>query len=200
VETVETDELEFLISQHFDGTLDAADEQRLQQRVAADAGARSLFDQHAKLDVALRASGSSLAIDEAWLSAQIAATIDEANARPMRIRRWTSFAPLAAAAALAIGITSFFAFRDNGTTTVAVDGPGNSVTGSDVKPVPVIEVAIAAPPEEPRQRPGYATVSVGAPANLTPQIVAALYLARDMSDDSRVTIRAAGRRSPDAFD
>ena len=194
---MQTDELEFLISQHFDGTLEAADGARLGGVVAADPAARVLLNEHAKLDAALRASRSTPAIDESWLSAQIAATIDDANATPLRMPIWRSFAPLAAAAAVVIGLSATALFMSNrGEPTMATNS-GLAVPTPAPRPVPVIEVAVAA---EPARQGGFANVSVGAPANLTPQIVAALYLARDMSDDSRVTIRAAGRRAPDAFD
>lgn len=193
---MDRDELEFLISQHFDGTLDEAESVRLRVHLASDPEAQILFDQHKKLDAALRASQSVLAIDESWLSAQIAEHIDETNARPLRIgggnRSW--MAPLAMAATLIIGLTLgvIFLRDDDRPATIAQEHPAPG-------PQQTTAIVISGPPAEKPHVNGYASVSVGVPANLTPQIVSALYLSRDLSE-SRVNIRAAGHRSADAFD
>lgn len=189
------DELEFLISQHFDGTLEASEASRLQQRLLADVAARTLFDEHAQLDAALRASAGSIAIDEAWLSAQIADHIDEANAKPIKVKHWGWVAPLAMAATLMIGLTLGVIFlKDDDKSELRSQVP----TPTTVQPQ-VTQIVMSTPSPEPKPHGGYATVSVGAPANLTPQIVSALYLAQDMSA-SRVSIRAAGHRQSDGFD
>jgi anti-sigma factor RsiW len=185
---VDRDELEFLISQHFDGTLAADESARLQAHLSADAGAQSLFDDHAKLDGALRASREVLSIDEAWLSAQISDAIDESNAQPIRIARWAWAAPLAMAACLLIGLTLGIVFlRDNTEKQIA------AVPQPPTTPQ-IAQIVVTGTPATPRPTEGYASVSVGVPANLTPQIVSALYLSRDLSE-SRVRIQAAGQRS-----
>lgn len=189
---MDRDELEFLISQHLDGTLATDASARLQARLSADADARSLFDDHAKLDGALRASRDVLAIDESWLSALIADALDESNAQPIRVARWTWAVPMAMAACLLIGLMLGVVFlRDNAEKQIAV------VPQQPAAPQ-IATIIITGTPATPRSTEGYASVSVGVPANLTPQIVSALYLSRDLSE-SRVRIQAAGQRS-DAFD
>jgi anti-sigma factor RsiW len=189
---VDRDELEFLISQHFDGTLSAEESTRLHAHLAADAGAQSLYNDHAKLDDALRNSRDVLAIDEAWLTAQISDAIDEGNAKPIRINHWSWAAPLAMAACLLIGLTLGVVFlRDNTEKPIAAVPP--ALPGPQIA-----QIVISGNPSAPMPAAGYASVSVGVPANLTPQIVSALYLSRDLSE-SRVKIQAAGQRS-DAFD
>lgn len=177
------DELEFLISQHFDGTLSADEAEKLRVAVASDLSAKALFDEHAKLDAALKSSRATLDIDAEWLGAQIAGTIDDAQSRPIRISNWNLFAPMAAAAVLLIALTlGVFLVKDNDVTS-----PGQTIA----------QVSLPDVPERPRD--AVASVSVGVPANLTPAMMTTLFLA-DHRPPNRVVIQPAGQRRGDPFD
>ena len=185
-----TDELEFLISQHFDGTLTAEESERVRAAVASDAAAKAMFNEYAAVDTALRATQTKLQIDEDWLSEQIGNHIDEANAKPIRSKSFGWYAPLAMAACLLIGLTLGVVFlTDDDKPVVAVKPTAT----------PVMQIALGGDPA-PVTTPGVAMISIGTPTHLTPQNVMALYLARDDMSANRVLLSAAGRRPADMFD
>ena len=74
------EQLEFAITQYLDGTLPAEDVSALEGRLAEDAGARALLEEHRKLTEMLRAdSGPALAWDEVAsdLQAVVTGTVDQ---------------------------------------------------------------------------------------------------------------------------
>jgi hypothetical protein len=137
---VSPDELEFLISQHLDGDLSPADEARLQAALAADASARALLAEHAKVHEVLVASRDVpelASVDLASLRANINAAIDDASTQTIKLHehpawggRVLRYGSIAAAAmvAIAIGVGAFV--NRGGTTTppspVANNQPDNT--------------------------------------------------------------------------
>lgn len=187
---MEHDEIEFLISQHFDGTLDARESSALLQRVNGDASVRKLFNEYAAVDTALKTTKTKLVVDEDWLADAIGEHIDEAVSRPRRMHRFRLVAPLAIAACALIGLTL-------GVVLLRDAGPSADVIA--VRPAtPVMEIALVAPAVQ--REPSVAVITVGTPTNLTPQVMTALHLARDDFGPSRVLLAAAGPRSADVFD
>lgn len=179
------DELEFLISQHFDGTLSAAEAEKLRAVLDADASARALFDEHAALDAALKSSRIDTGIDQDWLSAQIAGTIDEAQSKPLRVAGWSIFAPMAMAACLLIGLTLGVVFLKDSTETSL--------------PTPTVARTIEVGPAETDRPVAVASVSVGVPANLTPALMTALFVS-DQRTTGKVIIKPAGEYRHGPFD
>ena len=185
------DELEFLIVQHVDGTIDPAEAPRLAALLATDASARSLLGEHERLAKALRAA-PPLAIDADWLSSQIASHLDEAAeveaSRSYKLPRWSILAPMAAAALLMITLTLGVVFHRDDGDPIPREVPSTvvaSVTG------PSAETANVA-----RQM----SVSVGAPANLSASMVTALFLAEQFPSQGRVIVRPAGAVDHRAFE
>jgi anti-sigma factor RsiW len=100
------DELEFQISQYLDGTLGEADRSALEARLAVDADARALLDEYRRLDVVLKAAPVP-AVNWDGLSAQISRAVadqEEEPARTYRIGAFRTFAGLALAACVLIGL------------------------------------------------------------------------------------------------
>jgi anti-sigma factor RsiW len=180
------EELEFLISQHLDGTLDAAERVKLDDALAARPEARELLAEHARLDALLKSSRAAVDVDAEWLSSQIAGRIDEDSARSLLLRRWMWMSPIAAAAMLMIALTIGFSLFNRGQPT-ALD---QSTTARPQQEVARIDLA-GPQVDTPRTGGGYAAVSVGIPANLTPALVSSLYLS-DGNSRGRVLIRPAG--------
>jgi anti-sigma factor RsiW len=100
------DELEFQISQYLDGTLAEADQSALEARLAEDAQARALLDEYRRLDVVLK-SAPAPAVDWDALSTQICDAVaqqEEEPGRSYRIGTFRTFAGLAVAASVLIGL------------------------------------------------------------------------------------------------
>lgn len=177
------DEIEFLISQHFDGTLSVEEAGKLRAALESDPSAHALFEEHARLDAALKSTKAAPDIDQEWFSAEIVGKIDEAQSRPLRISNWNIFAPMAVAAALLFGLTLgvvLFTGR-----APAGDGPA------------LARVSLPSPP-----RPAGETVSrvsVGVPANLSPAMMTTLFLAEHRGS-GRVEIHPVGEPRHDPFD
>src|SRR5688500_6175886 len=101
------DELEFQISQYLDGTLAAADQSALEQRLASDVKARDLLGEYQRLDGALK-SAPLPSFDLDQLGDRICAAVAEVEVEPARtyrigfVRTVGSLA-LAASVLLAIG-------------------------------------------------------------------------------------------------
>lgn len=171
------EELEFLIVQDVDGELSPEASKALHARIAGDATARSVWTEHARLRTSLRRLPTP-SIDADWLEARIVGGLDEHERRaaPHRISRWAIFGPMAAAASLLIVLTLGVIFhRDDG------------------DPLPAQKTLVASlPAAEVLSTGGAATVSVGLPANLSPQLITALFLAEQMPTQGRVIIRPAG--------
>jgi anti-sigma factor RsiW len=173
------DEIEFLISQHFDGTLDAAEAQKLRAILDSDPAARVLFEEHGRLDRALRASRVDLGIDAEWLTAEIAGHIDEAQARPYRIGGWSVFARIAVAATVMVclGVGALLLTRDRPQPAL---------------PTLARTVEVTLPDPARTDRLVVANVTVGIPSNMTPAMMSALFLADQRHGGGRVVIEPAG--------
>lgn len=186
-----SDEIEFLIVQHVDGTLSADEAARLDAVLSTDAAARSLLDEHRRLAMALRATpGASVDVD--WLSAQIASRIDDEAeieaSRSYKMPRWSLLAPMLAAAGLMITLTLGVVFhRDDG------DAIPRTVPS-------VVVASVTGPAAETASVPRQMSVTVGAPANLSPTLVTALFLAEQFPNQGRVIVRPAGVVNHAAFD
>ncbi len=182
------DELEFLISQHFDGTLRADEVEKLHTALESDASAKALFHEHARLNTVLKSSKAQPDIDADWLSAEIAGSIDDVNARPMRISSWPVIMPMAAAAMLIVGLTLGIIFLRDGTETTV--GPTNGALAS---------AQISLPDAPSITHDAVANVSVGVPANMTPAMMTTLFFAQERPA-GRVVITPAGHDRHDPFD
>lgn len=179
------EEVEFLISQHFDGTLSADEAEKLRVALESEPSARALFEEHARLDGALKSTKVRLDIDAEWLNAQIAGTIDEAQSRPLRISNWNTFAPMAIAATLLIGVTLGIALLRNSASTSDAPAIANATVTLPAAPRPSREAVV--------------NVSVGVPANMTPTMMTTLFLAEHRGS-GRVIIQPAGESHGGPFD
>ncbi len=141
------DELEFLISQYLDGTLDEARQQALVERIQQDPDLERLLEEYRATDrIVRRAAGEVPEIDWAEFEAGVrrgrqASRVGSGSCRKtIRV-----FAPLAAAAAVAIVFSLLYQVRpDRGSV-----GPASRV-------VTVVEIAR---PADPTPEPGEAFVS-----------------------------------------
>lgn len=190
------DELEFLIVQRVDGTLSTDEATRLSAALTTDASARDLLAQHERLATALRAT-PSMTFDADWLASQIATRIDDdadfEASRTFKLPRWSLFAPMAAAAALLVVLTLGVVYhRDD----------GEKIARPDATPTaPIVVASFAGPTAESTNAPRQMSVSVGAPSNLSPTMVTALFLAEQFPTGGRVIVRPAGPPSSGtAFD
>lgn len=155
------DEVEFLISQYVDGTLDAAQSAALLKRLETDASARALLSEHRRTQEVLRRHASMpVALDWDRLADRISEHIDESVAAERRralripVGAWLSRAA-AVAAVLVVAALARQAWR-----APVEPGSADSATVARVlevsippladQPAPagprVIEVAIAPPP------------------------------------------------------
>ena len=185
------DEAEFLISQRLDGTLDAADEQRLRAAIDTDSIVAAMWREHLALDAALR--GTRVATNDLSSEVELAAIagrIDDDASRAFRIGSPTRFnwaTPLAAAATLAVGLTiGLLATRSN-------RGLPSRTVVADATPVattPSIALSGSMPLQAATGR-GFAEVQIGTPTDLTPAAVASLYV-NDRVTHSHVMIQPAG--------
>jgi negative regulator of sigma E activity len=155
------DEAEFLISQHFDGTLSPSESDRLRAAMEGDAGIRAMFAEHGLLDAALRSSRSVPDFDAAAFTASVAEQIDADDASRFRMPWLRRIAPVAAAAGLLVAAgVAWFAFRPE--SDAPVDTMSARVVGPSVF----------------RGGEGFASVSVGTPAVVSPQVIAQLFVAQ----------------------
>jgi hypothetical protein len=181
------DELEFLISQHFDGTLNAAEADKLRAVIEADASALQLFNEHQRLDQVLKTSKAELEVDQEWLNAQIAGHIDEAQAKTYKVGGWSMFSRMAAAATVMVGLGlgALLLTKNRAEPTQPTLATTVEVTVPD--PATTNQVAVA-------------NVSVGIPSNMTPAMMSALFLAdqRHNGGRGRVVIQPAGQARYDA--
>lgn len=188
------DELEFLIVQHVDGTLAPDEAPRLAAILASDASARALLAEHERLATVLRAA-PAIEVDHDWLTAQIASRIDDeaehAAAHTLKLPRWAFWAPMAAAAGLMVTLTLGILFhRDDGEAIPHAIAPNTQTQIASV----------TGPTAERSGEPQMMSVSVGAPANLSPSLVTALFLAEQFPSQGRVIVRPAGPPHTSAFD
>lgn len=186
------DEVEFLISQHLDGTLSADEAEKLRIVLEQDPVAKALFEEHQRLDVALKSTRTAdLRIDQDWLTAQIAGAIDEHQSRPILLSNRSMFAPMAIAATLLIGLTLGVVFLKDET-----ESPANQLS-SNTNVSRIVEIGS---PETPvRNDVAMANVSVGVPANLSPAMMTALFIA-DHRSTGKVVIKPAGEVRHGPFD
>lgn len=155
------DELEFLISQYVDGTLDADRSAALRARLEADESARAMLLEHRRTSEVVRAhAGLPKNIDWDRVAGLISDHIDDTlaaereQAYRLPVGRWASRAA-AVAAVLLVGLVVQRAFRPG---ELSVPGPGGplarviEVAGPVAESAgpgvgaPVIEVAVAPPP------------------------------------------------------
>ena len=192
------DDLEYLIVQRLDGTIAAADDATLTRALTDDAGARALLAAHERLLFALRDGDRAPTVDGDWLAAEIAAHLDDADEiRGHRIPRLMIWGPLAAAASLMIVLTLGVVFhRDDGEPIAQQP----AVPTTRVEPtVAVARVSLPTVPPASAAAGRTMSVRVGAPTNLSPQLVTALFLSDRSPGAGRVSVQAAGRRAS-AFD
>ncbi len=133
-----TDDLEFAISQHVDGTLGEAERQAVETRIAEDADARSIHTEHARLTSALRALPTAQNVDWQAFGGRIAAAVDRQSAqseRGFRLFAWRGPFSLAMAASLliAVGVAISIYVRHAASTRPTPIGP--------VALAPVIDVS-----------------------------------------------------------
>ena len=183
-----SDEIEFLIVQRLDGTLSSDESAQLTAALGASAEARSLLATHERLHVALRRTSQVPRVDGEWMVAQVAAALDDAEeiARSnYRLPRWALFGPIAAAASLFIVLTLGVVFHKD-------DDQPVSMMPRPEKPIARVAVAVAPLTSTPH----VAAVSVGAPANLSPSLVTALFVAEQLPGAGRVIVRPGSDVSP----
>ena len=77
-----SERIEFLISQHVDGTISDDDRAVLEAHLATDADARLLVQEYCKLDALVKAAPPVPDVDFDVLAARINEAIDEHNAAP----------------------------------------------------------------------------------------------------------------------
>lgn len=176
------DEIEFLISQHFDGTLDAAEAVKLRAILDSDASAQQLFAEHERLDRVLKASKIDLGIDQEWLTAEIAGHIDEAQSQTYKIGGWSMFSRLAVAATVMVGVGL-------GALLLTRNSP------QPTQPTLAKTVEVSVPDPAKTDAVAVADVTVGVPSNMTPAMMSALFLAdqRHGGRSGRVVIQPAGQ-------
>ncbi len=187
------DEIEFLISQHFDQTLTADESASLRAVLSADPKARAIFEQYARIDRALHDSRVQPEVDTEFVVAEIAGQLDELETpAPASLPMPWLFrmAPMAVAAVLLIGLGLGIAFLRDGGEKIPRNGPGVAVVSlPQARPAK----ASAGPAVEPTL-----TVSIGQPISITPQMLTALFLAQPRP--ARVEIRPVGQRADGSFD
>lgn len=150
----DAEKLEFAISQYVDGTLDNADRQAIEARLADDDYARSVHSHHDRLTSALRSLQSDSQIQWGALTDRISASIDRHQSEPaqsFKLFPWRSAMPFAMAASLLIAVgvaVSIYmkspAVHPHGTTPsvavasiIEVSGPAAQVAVN-----PVVDVQI----------------------------------------------------------
>jgi len=113
---------EFLLSQYLDGTLAGEDRRLLEQQLHEDAGLAAELAGLRAADRRLRtAVGPVPELDWEQFTRQVAARCRAADSARWRSRLLRVYAPLAAAAALAVAVTSYF-FADRGGPSAAPKG------------------------------------------------------------------------------
>jgi len=125
---MEHDELEFLISQYVDRTLEGADRAELERRLQIDASARALLEEHRAVTQLVR---SAPLPELRWdrLSQAISCAIDDEmdvrmqrSSWAIRLTRKTGWIAVAASVLIAAGVAVHFLTGTRGTEPVAV-GP-----------------------------------------------------------------------------
>lgn len=130
-----TNDLEFSISRYLDGDLAADERAALESRLAADAEARALFEQHRKIDAALRAMPLPAVQWEA-LAERISAAVDRADEPVQSYRIGAATAGWLAAAAsllLAAGVAVRVLQTD------PVPSTPNTIAAAEPKSIRVID-------------------------------------------------------------
>lgn len=137
---MQTDDLEFSISQYLDGTLPSAERDALETRLGSDAEARALYAQYAALQDVLAAAPLP-AVRWDRLAEQISAAVarEPEPAQSYKLSRWFRPARLAlAASVLLAGGVAFSIFR-----------LGRGVTTNDPAPAAPIRIVLKnAPPAD----------------------------------------------------
>jgi anti-sigma-K factor RskA len=147
------DELEFSITEYLDGTLDEATARALEARLANDAGARAMLEEHRALTVMLR---SQPVPEVGWerLAQSISEAIDrQAEQRMARISwilraRTQGYIAVAASVVLAGALAVHFLQTPRGSTI-------------PINPQPPVALVVQGPQEDQPQGPAVEEVSIG---------------------------------------
>jgi anti-sigma factor RsiW len=130
---MEHDDLEFLISQYADGTLEEADRGTVERALESDAGARAMLDEHRALTRLVRAAPLP---EVRWdrLAETISGAIDDEMESRMRRASWlirpvrAGWLALAASVLIAGGITTHFMTGTRTPINIATQGTPASRT------------------------------------------------------------------------
>ena len=188
--------LEFAISQYLDGTLPPEEVAALEKRLAEDAQARALFEEHRKLDAALKAPPLP-AVNWDRLQAHISAAIDEQEqSQRMRITTWFAaagravrsrgavVAALAACIAIAITVarvTEQDPAKPAGPSIVKVTPGGDAPPAGDG----VLQISVMGPEKPDPAAKGTVEVAILSPdqaPDTTSRFLAEAYAYEDLID------------------
>ena len=154
--TINSDELEFSITQFLDGTLDEAGRAALEARLADDPEARAMLEEHRVLTGALR-SNPLPPVQWDKLSDSISTAIDDQLAErteraswAIRLLRNPAYVALAASVLIAVGLAIHFMTQNH---------PGGSTTPSPSAAVVALDVQ--GPQEDRSAGPPVEEVSIG---------------------------------------
>src|SRR2546423_1093223 len=115
-----TDELEFLISQYLDGTLNPLEKAVLEERLASDVAARELLGQYWQLDALVKRGLPEPRIDHDALRATISSAVSRAELPikhfKLTFARVGKIAAIAASIIVAIGV--WWSIRDPGRDSI----------------------------------------------------------------------------------
>lgn len=167
-----TEELEYIIAQYADGSLDEVQRSRVEALLAADPEARKLLEQYRRLDQTLRLITAPPAIDYERLGALISQQIDRADDQlelPTLKMPWVKSAvvrSLALAAAVVIGIGVVWRVF----VASPVTEPVGPIGGAD----PVLIVSGPTPPTA--EAAPVVQISIGPPPHLAEAELAIRYL------------------------
>jgi len=180
------EDLEFIISQYIDGGLSPEQIAALEERLTIDAEARKLLDEYRRLDVAMNVALATPAVKWDRLADHISRAVDEQEQREEASRRrvftigWTGRIAIAAAIALAVGLSLY---------------PWSSATKPGVSPSPTgttpMAINVQGPQIETATGPGVLDVKIGPSPTVAAADNAWRYADSIVAEPSRVTIAGA---------
>jgi anti-sigma factor RsiW len=199
-------DLEFSISQYPDGTLAGPERSALEERLATDAGATALLEEHRRLDELLRQAPLP-AIQWDSLAQQLSAVIAEEAmpqaqepAHTLRMP-WVGFGSriaIAASVLIAVGVTFAVLNREKGKSTSTT----TSQTVAIQKPASFVE--ITGPSAEVASAPAAVEVSVGPSQAIAGESMLARYSDEVITRPSHVMVASGANPVQDtdtlAFD
>jgi hypothetical protein len=188
------DELEFSISQYLDGTLAGAEAAALEQRLAADAGARALLSEYQQLDRALKAAPAP-DIDFSAFSTRVSAALaqqpDPEQSYKLPWVRTAARLALAACVVVAAGVG--VRLLQPRPATIVDTRP---VTPVNIEPKQIV-IVDAGPRTAPSTAPAALVVNVGPSAVPQDRPALARYQEDLVSRPSQVIIARSGSPAQD---